>query len=294
MLWSINESLLRSIAPYLLTTFVLALYGRRLMRVMAQARMEQAQRRLEPAAGGQSGASAVEMVMLLPLLLALLLTILQVALIVQAKFVVNYAAFCAARAAIVAIPSKVQGAGGVEQRNRLNLQNNNSPKMTMIRRAAALPCVSISPVWSPAILISTLAPPKPELLIPMAELALLFPASREDSNISQQLVLRAHYAFNPDNTRVEIFGEGENQKDSFGEQEMIRVRVTYRYYLTVPFANRLFGTLYYGSKLLNELGLFNPSGLYAPITEEYTLVNEGERPFPANQDPGEIDFRVGG
>src|SRR5262245_54530654 len=141
MLWSINESLLRSVAPYLLTTLVLALYGWRLMRVMAQARMEQAKRRPEPAHGGQSGASAVEMVMLLPLLLALLLTILQVALIVQAKFVVNYAAFCAARTAIVAIPSKAQGAGGTEERNRLN-RNGNSPKMTMIRRAAALPCVA--------------------------------------------------------------------------------------------------------------------------------------------------------
>src|SRR5215510_10686580 len=94
MFWSINESLLRSVAPYLLTAFALALYGRRLMSVMAQVRMEQARPQPESVAGDQSGASAVEMTLLLPLLLALLLTILQVALIVQAKFVVNYAAFC--------------------------------------------------------------------------------------------------------------------------------------------------------------------------------------------------------
>src|SRR5262245_61100301 len=109
MFWSINESLLRSVAPYLLTILALTLYVWRLMSVMARARTEHARRRPEPAANDESGASAVEMTLLLPLLLALLLTILQVALLVQAKFVVNYAAFCAARSAIVAIPSKAQG-----------------------------------------------------------------------------------------------------------------------------------------------------------------------------------------
>ncbi len=294
MFWSINESLLRSVTPYLLTTLALALYGRRLMIVMAQARTAQARRRPESAASDQSGASAVEMTLLLPLLLALLLTILQVALIVQAKFVVNYAAFCAARSAIVAIPSKAQGSGGVEERNRLNLRSDNSPKMAMIRRAAALPCVAISPVWSTGVMLATLAPPKPEVVVPMEELALLFPASREGDNVSRQLVARAHYAFNTANTRVEIFGEGGDQSGSFGEQALVRTRVTFRYYLTVPFANRLFGTSYYGIKFLNGFGLLNQSGLYAPITEEYTLVNEGERPFPPKQDPGEVDFKVGG
>jgi len=294
MFWSINESLIRSVAPYLLTTVALALYGWRLMSVMAQARMEQARRQPEPAVSGQNGASAVEMVLLLPLLLALLLTILQVALIVQAKFVVNYAAYSAARSAIVVIPAKVQGAGGVEERNRLNIQRNDSPKMAMIHRAAALPCVAISPVWSAGIMLATLAPLKPEVVVPMEELASLFPASREETRISQQLAARAHYAFNPANTRVEIIGEGGNQSGAFGERELVRARVTFRYYLTVPFANRLFGTSYYGTNFLNGFGLLNQSGFHAPITEEYTLVNEGEPPFPPRQDPGEIDIRVGG
>jgi len=292
MFWSINESLLRSVAPYLLATLALALYGGRLMSVMAQARRAQSRRRPEFAAGGQSGASAVEMTMLLPLLLALLLTILQVALIVQAKFVVNYAAFCAARSAVVVIPSKTQGAGGVEERNRINLQSGG--KTTMIRRAAALPCVAISPAWSTGIMLATLATQKPEVAAPMEELASLFPASRDGVNISQQLVARAHYAFNPENTRVEVFGERGEQSGSFSDQELVRVRVTFRYYLTVPFANRLFGTSYYGKKFFYGFGLLNDSGLYAPITEEYTLVNEGEPPFPSKQDPGEIDFKVGG
>jgi TadE-like protein len=294
MFWSINGSLLRSVAPYLLTMLALALYGRRLMSVMAQARMEHDRLRPEPASNGQSGASAVETALLLPLLLALLLTILQVALIVQAKFVVNYAAFCAARSAIVTIPSKIQGAGGVEERNRINLRRDDSPKMTMIHRAAALPCVAISPAWSTGIMLATLATQKPEVAAPMEELASLFPASRDGDKISQLLGARAHYAFNPENTRVEIFGEGGDQSGSFDDQELVRVRVTFRYYLTVPFANRLFGSSYYGSKFFKGFGLLSQSGLYAPITEEYTLVNEGEPPFPSKQDPGEIDLRVGG
>jgi TadE-like protein len=265
-----------------------------LMSVMAQAKTEQARRRPEFATGDQSGASAVEMTLLMPLLLALLLTILQVALIVQAKFVVNYAAYCAARSAIVAIPSKAQGGGGVEERNQINLRSDNSPKMTMIRRAAALPCVAISPVWSRGILLATLATPKPREAALMWELSLLFRASREGVNISQQLRDRAHYAFDTANTKVEIFGEGGDQSGSFGEQALVRARVTFRYYLTVPFANRLFGSPYYGSRFFNGLGLLSQSGLYAPITEEYTLVNEGEPPFPPDQDPDEVDFEVGG
>jgi TadE-like protein len=290
MFWSINQSLLRSVAPYLITILALTLYMWRLMSVMARARTEQARRRPESAANDQSGASAVEMTMLLPLLLALLLTILQVALLVQAKFVVNYAAFCAARSAIVAIPSKAQG----EDRNRINLQSGNSPKMAMIHRAAALPCVAISPAWSSGILLATLAPQKFEVMAPMEELASVFRASRAGSDVSRQLADRAHYAFNTANTRVEIFGEGGDQSGSFGEQALVRTRVTFRYYLTVPFANRLFGTPYYGTKFLGGFGLLSQSGFYAPITEEYTLVNEGERPFPPDQDPGELDIKVGG
>src|SRR5262249_58167665 len=58
MFWSINESLLRSVAPYLLTAFALALYGRRLMSVMAQVRMEQARRQPESVAGDSKGGGA--------------------------------------------------------------------------------------------------------------------------------------------------------------------------------------------------------------------------------------------
>src|SRR5262249_4687794 len=140
----------------------------------------------------------------------------------------------------------------------------------------------------------TLAPQKPEVAAPLEELASLFPASREGANLSRQLAARAHYAFDPANTRVEIFGEGGNQSGSFDKQELVRARVTFRYYLTVPFANRLFGSSYYGIKFLDGFGLLNESGLYAPITEEYTLINEGEHTFPPEQDPDEIDLKVGG
>src|SRR5262249_424929 len=141
-------------------------------------------------------------------------------------------------------------AGGIEDRNQIRLRDGDSPKMTMIRRAAALPCVAISPVWSTGVLQTTLAPLRPEVLAPMGELALSFPASSGATNSSQQLVARAHYAFNPDNTRIEIFGEGGNQSGSFDRHALVRVRVTFRYYLTVPFANRLFGKSYYGFKFL--------------------------------------------
>src|SRR5687768_5085176 len=49
----------------------------------------------------QSGTVVIQFVLLLPLLLSVLLLTFQTALIVHAKFVVNYAAFVAARSAIV-------------------------------------------------------------------------------------------------------------------------------------------------------------------------------------------------
>ncbi|HKX29433.1 MAG TPA: hypothetical protein VJ302_17210, partial [Blastocatellia bacterium] len=222
------------------------------------------------------------------------LTILQVALITQAKFVVNYAAYCAARAAIVLIPAKVEGAGGLEHRNQIHSPDAGSPKMTMIQRAAAMPCVAISPIWSPGLLKSTLTPLDPGVVVPMEQVALLFPANREGTNISQQLVGRAHYAFNPDNTRVEIFSEEGGPGGGFEMHALVRARVTHRYYLTVPFADRLFGKSFYGTTFLNGIGLLNFSGFYATITEEYTLVNEGEPPFPPDQEPAESDIQIGG
>lgn len=64
-----------------------------------------------PRAMGQSGAAAAEFVITIIPFLLLLFGVMQMALASMAKVLVSYAAFCAARAAIVFVPAEPQGGG---------------------------------------------------------------------------------------------------------------------------------------------------------------------------------------
>jgi hypothetical protein len=62
----------------------------------------------------------------------------------------------------------------------------------------------------------------------------------------------------------------------FQDHELITVRVKYRYYLTVPGANRMIGTAF-NPGLIN---FFTGTGYYVEMNEAYTLPLEGEPLFP--------------
>ena len=69
------------------------------------------------------------------------------------------------------------------------------------------------------------------------------------------------------------------------------VRVTYRYYLTVPAANRMLGRPYRGG----FFSLIAGTGWYYTITEQYTLPIEGEPIFPPDgqgNDPLEVETEI--
>jgi hypothetical protein len=235
----------------------------------------------------ERGASTMEFLLVFPFLLMLLLVILQVALLVQAKLVVKHAANVAARSAATTIAARASSSGGqFEDRNQINQDDPYSPKKAMIRWAAAFACLSISPVLNAEVLRTTGTIPDPNLIVPMQQVAMLFPASINGENISQQLLSRAHYAYDRENTQVEILGENGEYKEAFRDHEKITVRVTYRYYLAVPFANRLFGRSYDGA------GMLSRSGWYLPITEQSSVINEGEPTFPAEQMPKGSDLHV--
>jgi hypothetical protein len=280
----ITEALIRSIFPYLAALAILTIILWRLIGNLKYAGSKPPQPSKTAVIEDESGATIAEFILVAPLLLMLLLAIMQIALIVQAKFVVNYAAFCAVRSAIVTIPAKIrsQKNGRFEDANRLALNDTNSPKMNIIRRAAALPCAAVSPVYSAELGIKTATMPDLSIVLPLEKIALLFSASLDGASVSQQLVARGQYAFNKENTKVEIIAEeGAQASGQFGEHELVTVRVTHRYYLSVPFANRLLGKAFVGG------GFWNGSAWYLPITEQYSLLNEGERLFPPDQDPGE-------
>ncbi|MCC6744273.1 MAG: pilus assembly protein [Acidobacteria bacterium] len=217
-------------------------------------------------AEGECGRTAIEFLLLLPLVLSILLLVLQIALMVQAKFVVNYAAFCAVRSAIVWIPAEKEG----EARNRIEIGNTSSEKMQKIWRAASLACVPISPHHSSGLADRTgIEDATQEQKDAVDRIATYFPSNGDDG-VAESFKQRIAYAFDSGITTIEIVPESGSHNQSageFGDHDLVTVRVTHRFYLGVPLANRLLGT---------SFGVGPGSGFYYPIVEQYTLLNEGE------------------
>jgi hypothetical protein len=238
---------------------------------------------------GQSGFTEVtEFVLLLPLLLCFLLLTLQLALIVHAKFVVNYAAFCAVRSAIVVYPDAIhsQITGKTEEANQIDVTDPESPKVRVIRRACALACIGISPPWTVKLAIATGSSPSATASAELAKVAyILFPPMPNipSFDISKQFLERAPYALNDRNTKVEIAIDRQSATGTASASySLVTAKVTYRYLLAVPFADRLFGKPFLGG------GLFGRGAYYIPITEQYTLPSEDDPTFPDAQRPADL------
>lgn len=277
-----TRSLLTSVAPFLAGAVLLALAATRYAsRAQVAARAIDA-RPVDDLLTGERGVSAIEFMLLLPLLLVIMLTILQMTLIIQAKFVVNYAAFCAVRSAVVTIPGTVDG--GDEAKNQIKHDDSDSKKMQMIRRAAQFPCTAISPRLTADNILSLsestglgLTVPDPSFLLQLGKVALFTPASSPGPEVLAQFFTRVPYAFADANTTIELSGGSGSGPMTFGVETPVTVKVTHRYFLAVPFASRLFGTKYFD----DGGGIFGiRSGYYVNITERYTLPNEGQRLAP--------------
>ena len=264
-----TPAFLRSVSPSIVFAVGLGMLALRFVSVLTKTKKVRA----DATADSQSGASAVEFVLVLPALAVLLLMILQIALLVQAKFVVNYAAFCAARSAIAVIPDDVSLSRPPESHNHLG-RPDVSEKVETIRRSAALPLTAISPLpgFTGATGLPVITNPEP-----IADLVKLAPFDVGPRSMMAQVMLRAPYAYHPDNTAVKVLDVEGNEARDFRDHDWVTVKVSYRYYLAVPFAKRLFGTAYSGNGILNML--FG-TDYYYPIVEQYTLPVDGEPMLP--------------
>jgi hypothetical protein len=260
-----TPSFLKSIWPLILVAITLSGLAIRLAMTIASAR----RRSTAESFGDESGSSAVEFVLVLPPLVALLLMILQISLVVQAKFVVNYAAFCAARSAIVIIPDDISS----EPRNQL-ANPNASEKVVIIHHAAALPLTAVSP-W-PGWNVPTGSLSFSDFN-DAAHLGLLLPFTVGSPPMLERVIVRAPYAYDQENTNVKVLTAQGAESGSFKDHDFVTVKVTYRYYLAVPFAKQLFGTAYSGHPFL---GFLFGTAYYYPIVEQYTLPMDGEPSGP--------------
>jgi hypothetical protein len=260
-----TSSFVSSVWPISLLAIVLASIAIRLARAIARSGNSVDIKEVD----AESGSSAVEFVLVIPPLAVLLLMILQIALIVQAKFVVNYAAFCAARSAIVVIPDNVSANRTVEPRNHIG-NPDTSEKLETIHRAAALPLSAISPLAGFSVETGLPVLTNPDAMV---ELLKLIPFDVGSPSMVGQMMLRAPYAYHRENTVVKVLTLEGNEGGSFQEHDWVTVKVTYRYYLAVPFAKKLFGTSYSDNPISNFLFGTN---FYYPISEQYTLPVDGE------------------
>lgn len=104
----------------------------------------------DPALRGEQGTVMAEFALVLPIVLMMLGTVMQIALIANAALVVRYAAFAAARSAIVSFEAEMPGAGEIADPSSLlsTLQAPPFPEWvdrTRPEHAAALVLASISP-----------------------------------------------------------------------------------------------------------------------------------------------------
>ena len=222
---------------------------------------------------GERGLSALEITLMLPVILILLLLFLQVCLIVQAKFVVNHAAMAAVRSAIVTIPATVRSrkSGRTESHNLVRLNDSNSPKLTEIQRAAAFALTAISPVFSPQLAVMTGITKGPDRYAPLGRVLQQLSGLIGSSRLASEVMLRAPYAYDSSNTKIEIIPANKRQREGrFLDHDEVTVRVTHRYYLGVPGAAMILGKRFPGG------------GYYINITEQYTLQIEGEPIFPTH------------
>lgn len=261
-------SLALSIGPWLLAATALIVLVVRFSGRLRAAWEPAPQQAGETLVAGENGRSAIEFLLLLPIILSILLLILETALMVQAKFVVNYAAFCAVRSAIVWIPADAPGG---EARNHIDRTDPDSDKMQKIWRAAAFACVSISPHYSSSLVDRTgISDASDDQKDAVERIAAFFP-SDGDGNVADSFKNRLAYAFDSANTTIEIAAESSGSHDQssgdYGDHDPVTVKVTHRFYLGIPLASRLMGT---------SFGAGPGSGFYYPISEQYTLLNEGE------------------
>ena len=244
-------------------------------------RLGQVARARSAAPAGQDGAAMLEFALALPIALMLVLIMIQSSLLMGGNLCVHYSAWCAARSAIVTIPLDT---GGAEGPNVMDTYDA-SGKHLRIRLAALWALLPISgggldlpeadecrghvsddgrPLCDGRRLVEHLR----EFFLrynPDLPRWLDDPKDPDDPHRPPLLAVKAHYA----DAHTEVVVAEPRLPDGYGESEDIRVSVRHEFYLSVPYAARVFS-------VLASDGLALGQGHYATTIHASTrLTNEG-------------------
>jgi len=209
------------------------------------------------------GTSELEFALALPVFLVSVLTAVQMALMVNGMLVVDYAAFCAARSAVVWVPQALPD----EPANTIaDPEQNDSEKWRRIRGAATIACTPIAPRLS-QFAFGFLPRPPSNVSAAFQELATI-----NSSNLSGVISLPLgrdaldKWLYSDLYTDVALLDGGGQPTAQFPADAPITARVTHRFYMNVPFAGQAIGTVF-GDRFA---WIFGP--YYVPLSASYTLM----------------------
>ena len=199
--------------------------------------------------------ATLEFAMVLPIFFMIVLVVIQFALMVNARLVVGYGAYAAARAAVVSTDGGSEGAKHRAQ------------------KSAALACMAISPALEPDVNDGRLSIFfAHSLRLDKSPLDSFEKFSRRWRRAGPKL----RYA--QDHTSVEI--EGADARRRFGPRDPVTAVVTHEFHMGVPYAGATLGQL-----LGERRGRF----YVLPISVPCTLLNEGK--VRTEPKPGKAECR---
>lgn len=221
----------------------------------------------------QRGVAVLEFALVFPIAMAIVLVMVQTAMLMAGNLLVHYAAYSATRSAVVWIPRDLSDE---EPRNVVDSDVDASAKVRTIRRAAVLALV-------PA---ATGVPPDAARQADPMWRRRFERFLAEDASSAEWLgrwPLDTAFAYAEQHTQVTLDppagiapddaddGKADGLVDSgsaaapYGKREDITVSVRHELYLWVPYANRVFGRRLQG----------RPGHYATAVTASYTLVNQG-------------------
>lgn len=194
----------------------------------------------------ESGTVMLDFILTFPFFLMILLIVIQFALMVNARIVVSWAAFAAARSAVVWTD------GGMEVAAQ------------RAKAAAAVACTAVSPAVG--------------LFVPEPPLVLLVLHGGEASRLPGSEMLRRSFKVSGKHlyatsaTEVEVTSDDlgaveEGTEGTLGPHDPVTVAVTYQFHLAVPYADGIFS---------HAFGGWHRGLPVVPISESVTLNNEGK------------------
>lgn len=217
------------------------------------------------------GTATIEFVMVLPVLLILILLTLQFMLVMVGRLYVQYAAYAAARTAIVQIPQDYLDNTG-EGVNEIQPYAEADGKMAVIRHAA---CWALVPVSGRADSTQNPIGNRGSELVDALNQAYAEGGASVPNWVEGMVVDKTNYAF--EYTEVMLLAYDDVRGDeiyfqeildfhTYAPQDSVTVQVRHQLALTVPYIRALFQD--------GE----NDSGPYTDVTALTTLTNEGVDP----------------